>query len=96
MSDEVTSTRDDPELKAMLAIVRYLEPLYRAACVRVLKWAEQRYTELFVADGDLKAFQTFTDSLVEAAKQIGDVRPIDIIRFADTVREQKDARDPAL
>lgn len=92
MSEPPTSTADDPELKAMLAIVRYLAPLDRAACTRVLDWAKKRYTELFIADGDVNAFQTFVDRLTEAAAQIGDVTPIEIVRFVDAVKaNQEDA-----
>jgi hypothetical protein len=86
---EATSTRDDPELRAMLAMVRYFEPLNRAACRRVLAWAEKRFTQLDIDESDLSAFASLTESLLAAAREIGDVTPQDIIRFADAAIEAK-------
>jgi len=90
------SAATDPEIVAVDAIAAALQPLDRAACTRVLKWAEARYTQLHVLDGDLEAFQKFVDALVEASKSIGEVAPIEIVRFAENVQRYERERVAAL
>lgn len=86
------SAANDPEIEAVEAIAAALRPLDRAACARVLKWAETRYTQMQILDSDLDAFCRFTESLVEAAKQIGDVTPLEIVRFAGNVQRYERER----
>lgn len=81
----------DPEILAVETIATALAPLDRAACSRVLDWAEKRYTQLHVEASDLEAFSRFTDALAEAAREIGEVTPLEIMRFAENV--QKYERD---
>jgi hypothetical protein len=82
----------DPETEAIETIATALESLDRAACARVLEWAKTRYTQMHILDGDLDAFTRFVEGLTEAARTIGDVTPIEIVRFAENVQRYERER----
>jgi hypothetical protein len=92
VQQETAANGNDPEIEAVEAIAAALRPLDRAACSRVLKWAETRYTQLHVLDGDVEAFSRFTDAFVEAARRIGEVTPEEIMRFAENVQKYERER----
>lgn len=83
---------NDQELAAMQDLAEHLDSLSRASCLRVLRWAEDRYTKLEILDSDVGAFSRFVDALTEAARQIGDVTPIEIVRFAENVQKYERER----
>ena len=66
-----------------------------SASRRVLEWARTRYVDVVmvpVDEFDTEGFARFTAALREAANRLGDIAPIDIVRFGEYVREMK-ARD---
>lgn len=82
----------DPEVAALESIAAALAPLDRAACQRVLKWAEDRHSRIQIADTGVAAFSRFTEALVEAARTTGDVTPLEIVRFAENVQKYERER----
>ena len=96
MSDraaEIRSTSDDVEVRAMLAIVRYLSPLTTAQSRRVLEWARDRYVSTNTDPLPPDWMESFSQGLIEAARKVGAVTPLDLLTFAERVYAE---RVPAL
>jgi hypothetical protein len=90
--DRSTEPSNDPELRAMLALRKALEPLDTDGCRRVLAWANARYVEshrFHMDDFDTDAFANFTKALNESARKLGTVAPLDILKFVEYVDELK-------
>lgn len=68
----------DGEIAAFQAIVQSLEPLGSAACSRILRWAEQRFVSAPL-DIDPEAISRWFEALGNAAREMGDVTPQQII-----------------
>lgn len=86
---------NDAEIRAMMAIRRVLEPLDRNACDRVLSWASDRYVRENIAI-DPAAVSKFMEAINEAARKMGDIRPLDIVVAAEEiarVRAEQKRRD---
>lgn len=83
----------------MKAVARALEGLEdRAARRRVMDWARTRYVDVVflpVEDFDTEGFGRFVDALRQAANQLGNIAPIEIIRFGEYVREMKAREEEA-
>ena len=72
----------EPETLAILTIDRVLEPLPVPAVKRVLKYAEDRWASEPMPDWSPTFMADFTRALAEAAREIGDMRPIDVLAAA--------------
>jgi hypothetical protein len=93
MSDPAPSNNDatpnnDPELRAMLALIKYLTPLDRQAVERTLEWAKarflpERFTDLKEMPFD--AFEKFTKTVAGVARDIDGMSGHDILRAAAEV-----------
>lgn len=87
-----TEASNDGEIRAMMAMKRVLEPLDRGARHRVLEWAEGRYVRESIPDLDPQFMTKFTNAVVQAAREIGDVTPLDIIRAMDELAKIREAQ----
>lgn len=80
--------KDDQEIAAVQAVAQALQPLNRAEAQRVLAWADSR----FCGDAfpplsfDAEEFRKFCSALQSAAAELGNVAPVDILRFVEKVK----------
>lgn len=91
-----TTTTPDGELLAMQAMVKYLSPLDRGACTRVLAWAEERFTKGFDSFADIEngSFTRFTEEVVGIAKGIDGMSGHDLLIAArEIARIRSEAPD---
>jgi hypothetical protein len=93
MTNEIRVSDQDPELAAMKAVARAFEGLDRGGCARVVEWARKRYVDRDLVpfgEFDSEGFARFTDALRQATLELGNIAPIDVLRFAEYVRELKE------
>lgn len=83
----------DPELQAMAALARYLEPLGRDARKRVLSWAQARYIDLPGFDfstEEAEGFRNYVTALTTAVRDLPGMSAQDILRGALELKRLSD------
>jgi hypothetical protein len=98
VSEETQPQAKDPELQAMAALARYLDPLDRSARDRVLAWGRARYVDRPSPEfeiGDVDGFYNYCQALAAAAKEVGGMSANEILDTSQKLLEWKREQEMA-
>lgn len=86
----------DVEVRAVAALIKYLEPLSEEARIRVLDWARARFVQPPLSNVDVEPFRKMVAGVAEISQQLDPpMSPADFLAAASEIARARKATEEA-